>query len=277
MSDNKPLVIALVVVGLLILVYVTSLFLSDDEPAQSTSQAIEIPEPKQAPVPEPEPEPAVEESITETAEVSAAEPEPGFILPRLDDSDQLVRDGVVSLTRHEGINQWLGPDELIRKVVVFVDNIANGTIARQPVSFLAPTEPFSATQVSDTEYVMDEASYRRYNRVTDIFISIDSRRTAEFYDLLRPLFQKAYGELGYPASNFDDVIFRAIGRMLETPVITEPIRLVQPVVTYEYANPRLESLSAAQKQMLRMGPRNTQAIQSKLSELALELRAVLKD
>jgi hypothetical protein len=85
----------------------------------------------------------------------------------------------------------------------------------------------------------------------------------------------AYDELGYPNAKFDDAVFKAIGRMLETPVKTDPVRLIRPVVTYEYADPKLESLSAAQKQMIRMGPRNTHAIQAKLSEVAFELRAVL--
>ncbi|HJP51042.1 MAG TPA: DUF3014 domain-containing protein, partial [Pseudomonadales bacterium] len=75
---------------------------------------------------------------------------------------------------------------------------------------------------------------------------------------------------------FDDAIFKAIGRLLETPVITQPIRLVQPVVMFEFEDQRLESLSAAQKQMIRMGPKNTGVIQAKLSEVALELRSVLE-
>ena len=44
---------------------------------------------------------------------------------------------------------------------------------------------------------------------------------------------------------------------------------------YEYEEERLENLSAAQKQLLRMGPQNTQMIQNKLSEIAIELRSVL--
>ena len=122
---------------------------------------------------------------------------------------------------------------------------------------------------------MDEAAYSRYDRVTDVFVSLDSRRAAEFYELLEPLVQEAYSELGYPDKKFDDALFAAIGRLLETPVIDEPIRLLRPVVMYEYEDERLESLGAAQKQMIRMGPRNTRLIQTKLSELAIELRSLL--
>jgi hypothetical protein len=44
---------------------------------------------------------------------------------------------------------------------------------------------------------------------------------------------------------------------------------------YEFEDKRLESLGAAQKQLIRMGPRNTRALQVKLSEIALELRSIL--
>jgi hypothetical protein len=72
------------------------------------------------------------------------------------------------------------------------------------------------------------------------------------------------------------VIFTAIGRLLETPVIDRPIRLVRPVVMYRFEDPKLETLSAAQKQLIRMGPDNTRAIQTKLGEMARELRAALR-
>jgi hypothetical protein len=281
MTDNKPLLIALVVVGALVIGYLAYYFTSSEEPAPVVSQPVEIPQP--APEPEPlEPEPEPEPEPIPVAPEPEPEPEPApaepaFVLPRLDDSDQLVRDGVVSLTRHEGINAWLGSSELIRKFVVFVDNVANGNIPRQQVAFLTPERPFTARQLSDEEFSMDESSYDRFNLVTDIFVSVDSRRAVEFYDLLKPLFQRAYDELGYPNRSFDDVVFKALGRMLETPVVSGEIRLVRPVVSYEFADPRLESLSAAQKQLIRMGPRNTRAVQAKLSEVALELRAILNE
>jgi hypothetical protein len=44
---------------------------------------------------------------------------------------------------------------------------------------------------------------------------------------------------------------------------------------YKFEDPKLESLSAAQKQLIRMGPRNTLLLRTKISEIALELRAIL--
>lgn len=277
LSDNKPIIITLMVVLLAIVALVGYFVLSSDPEPLEVTETIAIPEPEpvvEEPAPvEPEPEPVIEVVEDEPPEEEVEEPV--FVLPLLDESDQLIRDGVVSLTRHEGINAWLGPNELIRKFVAFVDNIAHGQVAKEPVRVLTPQGEFLANPVDDKTFELDPRSYDRYNLFTEIVVSIDARRAAEFYHLLRPLIQEAYDELGYGNKPFDDVMFQAIGRLLETPVIDRRIRLVRPVVMYKFEDERLESLSAAQKQMIRMGPKNTRLLQAKLSEVALELRNIL--
>ena len=275
MSENRPLIIALVVVVLAIVGFVIYTMTSTEPEPQVVFQPIAIPEPE-AEVTEAEPEPGVE-PVTEGPVEVDEEAEPAFVLPLLNDSDQLIRDGVVSLTRHEGVNVWLSPNELIRKFVAFVDGIANGQVVKEPVRILTPEGPFLVRQISDEVYLLDNISYKRYDFFTAVVVSLDARRAAEFFLLVKPMLQEAYDELGYPNKKFDDVVFQAIGRLLETPVSNEPIRLVRPVVMYQFENKKLESLSAAQKQLIRMGPRNTRSIQVKLSEIALELRSLLED
>ena len=272
MSDNKLLIGAMVIVVIAVAASLVYVFTSSKHKAEVT-QAVTIPE---TPPPPPAPK-EIEQPPAPSGEEAQADKKPGFVLPRLDDSDQLIRDGVVSLTRNEGINAWLGTDQLIRRCVAFIDNVAHGNVARQQVPFLSPGKPFAARQISDEEYEMAESSYDRYNLVTNIFVSIDSKRAAEFYVLVRPLFQKAYAELGYPDKDFDKVIFSAIGRLLETPDVETPVKLVRPVVMYKFADPKLEALSSAQKQLIRMGPGNSKAIKAKLSDLAAELRSVVED
>ena len=58
-----------------------------------------------------------------------------------------------------------------------------------------------------------------------------------------------------------------VTELLETPVIDGSIALESKSVAYEFADPRLQSLSA-QRQFLRMGPRNMRLIQAKLREIA---------
>lgn len=277
MSDNKPIIITLVVV-LAAIIGVVVYFVSSTEPESTAVEEIAIPAPasEPEPVPDPEPEPAPEpEPVVELPPEPEVEEEPAFVLPLLDDSDSLIRDGAVSLIRHEGINGWLAPSQLIRKYVAFVDNVARGQVAKEPVRQLTPEGPFLVKKIDENTFELDPVSYERYNMVADVAASVDARRAAEFYHLLRPLIQDAYAELGYGDKSFDDAMFEAIGRLLETPVIEEPILLVQPVVMYKYQDDKLESLSPVQKQLIRMGPRNTRLLQNKMREISLELRAIL--
>ena len=270
MSENKPVLIALAVTGVLLLGFLVYYFTSGSGSEATVQDTVAIPEEKPPVVKAPEPTPApMPEPTPEVTE----EPEaPAFVLPRLDNSDQLIRDGAVSLTRHEGINTWLGSKQLIRKVVAFTDNVANGNIAKEPAAALAPRGQMIVDEVEEGVYVVNPRSYDRFNNVTNILLSLDTQRSVEFYLLLRPLFQEAYEELGYPSGNFDQVLLSSIGRLLETPKVPESAKLIRPVVMYEYQDPRLESLSPAQKQLMRMGPKNAEAIKDKLRDIALELR-----
>jgi len=288
-AENKPVIISLIVVGVLIVGFIAYLLSSAPPPAPVVSVPVPIIAP--APVVEPEPE-AEPEPEPEASPQVVVEPEPpAFVLPSLNDSDQLVRDGVLSLTREEAINTWLSPAELVRKFVVLVDNVAGGNIPKDAVRVLAPTGSFRVTVIeepadansnvlpsldplAEAVYLLDTESYGRFDNVTRVFVSLDARRAAEFYGLLQPLFQQAYGELGYTDRQFDKMVFQAINRLLETPIVEKPIRLVRPVVMYRYEDPLLENLSPAQKQLMRMGPNNTRAIQAKLGDLARELQAM---
>lgn len=277
MSENKPVVIALVVTGLALVGLLIYYFSSQPDESVSVTESVPVVVAPEVALVEkaPEPEPIETPVVAETPEPDP-EDTPTFVLPRLDNSDQLIRDGAVSLTRHEGINGWLGSNELVRKTVVFIDNVANGGIAREPATALAPRGAVMVQEIEEDVYVMDERSYDRYDLVTSIFLSIDTQRSVEFYLLLKPLFTKAYQELGYPDGDFNQVIFRAIGRLLETPDMSEPARLIRPVVMYEYEDAQLESLSPAQKQLLRLGPKHGVAIKSKLRDLARELRSAVE-
>lgn len=265
------------IVVLVAIVGMVAYFATSSKPEPQVPEKIEIPKVVAPVKPEqiPEPEPERELPAAPVIEVPVEEEEPDFVLPLLDDSDQLIRDGSVSLTRNEGINAWVAPNQLIRKFVAFTDNVAHGQIAREPVRSLAPVGPFLVRKIDEETFELDPASYGRYTQFVGIAVSVDARRSAEFYHLLRPLVQAAYAELGYGDQSFDHVMFQAIGRLLETPAIEGPIRLVQPVVMYKFEDPKLESLSAAQKQLIRMGPANTRLLQTKISEIALELRAIL--
>ena len=96
------------------------------------------------------------------------------------------------------------------------------------------------------------------------------RSSAKLYATLKPRIEDAQHDLG-SADSFDRTLERAIIALLNTPVIDGSERLKPKGIGYGYADERLESLSPAQKQLLRMGPRHVRVVKTKLREIALAL------
>ena len=66
----------------------------------------------------------------------------------------------------------------------------------------------------------------------------------------------------------------AIDNILAVPVPPEPPRVELDVKTYLFVDPALESLTPAEKHVLRLGPQNAREVQSKLRDLRDGLVAV---
>jgi hypothetical protein len=88
-----------------------------------------------------------------------------------------------------------------------------------------------------------------------------------------PLFQRAYEELGYPGKYFNDRLMEALDDLLAAPELDGPLALEQPKVLYQFADPDLESRSAGQKILLRMGKANALRVKAKLLEIRRALIA----
>jgi hypothetical protein len=125
--------------------------------------------------------------------------------------------------------------------------------------------------VRNGQTFLDPAGYDRYNIVADVFDSVSTAGCARLYAGLRPLFQAAYRELGYPKEDFHQTLQKAIVEILKVPVVDEPIALEKKISSYAIIDSKLEDLSSAQKHVLRMGPENLQLIQVKLREIGLAL------
>lgn len=194
-------------------------------------------------------------------------PEPEIDLPPLEESDPLVRDLVAGLSANPQLAAMLVTDDLVRRFVVTVDNVAEGVDPARHWPALRPQEGFAAEEV-DGRLVVSPESYDRYDLMTDVFTSLDTEGSVELYRQLEPLLDEAYRELGYPDADFDDTLERAIRRLLRTPVPPEDSPLVENVRSYAYRDPTLENLTDAQKVLLRMGPENQRRIQAKLEEFA---------
>lgn len=190
-------------------------------------------------------------------------------LPPLDETDALVRDLVRALSSHPRVLAWLTTDGLIRNFAVSVENIANGQSPALHQRVLRPQAPFGVVE-GRGGLTIDTRAYRRYDDLAAAVDSVDTQGAAKLYSLLKPRIQEAYQELGY-TTPFDRALETAMVRLLEAPVVEGDIALIPRGGLYQYNDQRLEQLNGAQKQLLRMGPRNERIVQRKLRSIGRAL------
>lgn len=219
---------------------------------------------------EPEVEP---ELIPEPSDTVELEPEPETPpappLPALADSTAPV----VAELSEAGVDVApLKSPQLIRDAVVFIDNLRNGAVIRDKAVIEGPTAQFKVLEQNGKLYI-DPRSYDRYNTLVDWFVSLDGVVLTNMMETYEPLIQEALDEIGYPDQYPQQVLLDAIDTLLATPSVGTVIELNDDSVMYRYADPTLEALPDAQKQMLRMGPDNIRRVKLKLESLRTALLA----
>ena len=233
--------------------------------------------------PQPEPGAEVEKpaqqpfpsAVDSAPDIPRVEPEPAQELPdedtqprlpALEASDEFSRETLAPLSGNDDYAQWLGSDNLLQKAVAFMDGLSRGNVVRKGLPVQPPEGSFKVVREEDRIW-MDESNYARYDRLTATFTSISPEALAKAFHQLRPLLEMAYEELGYSGDRVDNSIIAAIDQVLATPDISMPLALKSESVAYKFADPTLESLPAAQKQLLRMGPDNAAKIKAHLRKI----------
>lgn len=188
-------------------------------------------------------------------------------LPPLSASDEFLRRTAEELSSRPGWARWLATEDLVRRFVASVVQVASGTSPASRLEPLEPDAPFRVRQEGDDAYI-HPASYERYDLPVAVFVSLDTRGTARLYRQLHPLFEEAYRELGFEEGTFDQALARAVDRLLAVDVPEGPVEVYRDEGVWLYRDPALESLSPAAKHLIRMGPENARRVQAKLRELA---------
>jgi hypothetical protein len=192
---------------------------------------------------------------------------PPLELPTLSASDAFVRDLATGLSSHPRLAAWLVTDDLVQRFVASVVSLAEGMSPVEHLEFLAPTGTF-VVRDAEGRIVVDPATYQRYDLLAETFVSLDTEGSARLYRQLHPLFEEAYRELGFTEPSFDETMARAVGNLLAVQVPDAPPVVTPSGAAYAYEDPVLEERTAAQKHLLRMGPRNARRVQAKLRALA---------
>jgi hypothetical protein len=206
--------------------------------------------------------------VAEPARSLGGQPE-SIEVPPLGEADPVVRTLVQSLSTHPKVVAWLSTDGLIRNFTVVVNNVANGQTPAKQLSVLKPDGRFATTKAGDGLRI-DPASYARYDSLAAAVESIDPQGAARVYATLKPRIEEAQRELGTPQP-FDQTLEKALVQLVRTPVDVDTRVQPKGAEAFQYVDPRLESLTNAQKLLLRMGPRNAHIVQEKLKAIGLAL------
>lgn len=223
----------------------------------------------QAPPSEPA-KPAVEHPI-EAAPAALAAGE-GEALPALAESDSALRAAISGLLGEKALVEFFQMTGIATKFVATVDNLPRSKVATRILPVRGPGGAFVVDGEGD-ERVIGAANAGRYEAHLRLLEIVEPGRAAALYVRFYPLLQQAYRELGYPQGNFNDRMVAVIDHLLATPAVDGPLRVVQPKVLYEFADPDLEARSAGQKLLLRMGAANAARVKGKLREFRRQITA----
>ncbi len=212
-------------------------------------------------------DPVAEPAVT-PSRLGTGEPDPN--LPGLGALDGYVRPLLAALSSRPALAALLTSDNLVRRFAVSVEAIARGASPAGQVRAVAPGTGFTVEQTGSGP-VIDPASYARYDPIVSLVEDMDPEQLARLYGRLRPRLSEAYAELGV-GGTFDGAMTRALAHLLATPMPPAKARVQAAKGTnFAYVDPRFEGLSAAQRQLLRLGPDRARRVQERLRAFGLAL------
>ena len=229
---------------------------------QAPSGPVTQPAPQEAPPAAPQAK--APESVKLPAPEATARP-----LPTLDNSDSMMRETIAGLLGRKAFDDFVVPDQLVRRIVATVDNLPRQTAPRRMLPLNGVPGPFGITSAAagSEEWTIHASNAARYSPFVGVFEAVHVRPLVWSYVQAYPLFQRAYEELGFPGLYFNDRLIEAIDNLLAAPEATGSEKLIRNKVLYEFVDPGLEARSAGQKIMIRMGADNSRRVKGKLREI----------
>ena len=249
------LVLLLVIAGGVVLL--TGIWPPEEEPAPTVT----------APPPAPPPAPVITE--LEEPAVEPPPPPPAPVeepLPRLEESDDAVRDAVGDIPLGTAGQQYLVPGNIIERSASLIYLMAQGDV---PYKLLPVSRPKATFPISDdgTQVFTDPAGFERYDALTQWLQSLDLESLLSSLEWFIPLFREAWSYYGEDPAAFDMAVVMTLDLVIATPEIDlSEARLVRKEAVWIFEDPTIEGLAPIQKQVLRLGPENAEVVKAKAAE-----------
>jgi hypothetical protein len=197
---------------------------------------------------------------------------PPVDLPPRDQMDAFLRPLLAALSSRPELARWLATDDLIGQLATAIDQASAGGSPARDFKVIAPSGPFVPSRRGPSRAI-DPANYKRYDGLVQTVTSIDASNVARIYKTIQPRLNEAYRGLGHPNGNVDQAVQQALEILLETPPVKDPVAIEEGgAFGWTYADRELEELEPTQKQLLRMGPANADALKVWLRALQAALQ-----
>ena len=220
-----------------------------------------------APPPEPPPSPIMTAIEEPASEPPPPPPEPvEDPLPRLEESDDAVRDALGDIPLGTAGQQYLIPGNIIERSASLIYLMAQGEV---PYKLLPVSRPKAAFPIRDdgTQVVTDPTGFERYDALTQWLQSLDFESLLSSLEWFIPLFREAWSYYGEDPAAFDMAVVITLDLVIATPEIDlSEARLIRKEAVWIFEDPAIEGLAPIQKQVLRMGAENAKILKAKAAE-----------
>ena len=168
-------------------------------------------------------------------------------------------------------------DDFPRRLTATIDNLGRSHASPTLWPMNPPTGRFMVEQRDGLTFIGADNGLR-YTPYVSLLETANLRQAVGVYVRIYPSLQRAFEELGYPRSYFNDRLVEVIDQLLATPEIDAPLQVVMPPIAgpvrperpwvlYEFADPKLQALTSGQKLLLRMGSVNERRVKARLAEI----------
>lgn len=187
-----------------------------------------------------------------------------------------VEPALADLFGASAVKSFLQVDDFPRRAVATIDNLGRS----HAPSAVWPVRPapgrFTVEQDAQGTTIA-AANAQRYAPFVRWASEVDATRAVQLYRRMYPLLEHAWRELGLGNGYLNDRVVEVIDTLLAAPEpasapqvrlqdVKGPYPSERPWVRYEFVDPALESLSAGQKIMVRIGTSNERTLKLKLRE-----------
>jgi hypothetical protein len=266
-ADDKanPIILAILFAGILAtlaFILITGDYGESEVPEQTAEiTPVEI---EMVPAPKPEPDP-IEEEVAEVAEEVLPELPPEATVTE-ETADAYAREIIESVNGGKALAQFVAGDYIVERAVAIIDALRRGEVPYKLLPVGRPSKPFLISD-DGLRVTMDPSSFNRYDVFAQWVNGIDVLAIVELLNEYEQIATEALSRMGVGDFDIRSAVLAATTEILATPIAPESAELMKREANWVYMDPELEALSSLQKQVLRMGPRNSEIIQAKAREL----------